>query len=259
MNNHTDAAGLVQQGTAAFKAGDTQAAAKLLYQATKADPQNQSAWLWLSGCVTNEHDRRMCLERVMAIDPNSAVARQAAAQLQGAPAAETAAPPREAHQTPPVTQSAASSAPVVGDTLDRQLMEWSIDHWTAGGWVVVSQTETAVQLKMPHRLGCAGMFLVGMGPALAAWFVFFLVGSSVFLFLGLILMGVIGMLASIGEYLAKRDELVYLMTGRLRKAYDANGAVRVQSSKRPRCSFCRSPIRNNKATDCPHCKRHLVE
>jgi Flp pilus assembly protein TadD len=56
MNTNDDPNGLLKQGIAAFKSGDKQAAAKLLYQVTKADPNNQTAWLWLSGCVNGGND-----------------------------------------------------------------------------------------------------------------------------------------------------------------------------------------------------------
>ncbi len=49
MTDQTNPNELTKQGIALFKAGKKQEAAKLLFQATKADPNNQTAWLWLSG------------------------------------------------------------------------------------------------------------------------------------------------------------------------------------------------------------------
>jgi hypothetical protein len=102
LSNHETAAGLVQQGTAAFKAGDTQAAAKLLYQATKADPNNQLAWLWLSGCFEDDKDKRTCLERARDINPQSDLGQRAAAALNKMPVLKEAAPaePRSAASQP---------------------------------------------------------------------------------------------------------------------------------------------------------------
>lgn len=142
-------------------------------------------------------------------------------------------------------------------------MEAAIMRWTQKGWVIVSQTETAAQLTMPRRLGCPGMFLAGMLPAAWAMLLFFGGSNDVinlFLALGLMVLGVMGMLASIGEYFAKPEEVVYLTTEHLRESYplDApNAAVRVPSSARPRCSFCTAAV-GQKATQCRTCQRHLL-
>lgn len=73
---------LTRQGIAALKAGDTGAAARLLYQATEIEPNNQAAWLWLSGCVESDDDKRTCLERALAIDATSEAGRRAAKGLE---------------------------------------------------------------------------------------------------------------------------------------------------------------------------------
>jgi hypothetical protein len=72
---------LTERGINAFKHGDKRGAAELLYQATKADPANQRAWLWLAGTVPTTEGRRICLEHVIAIASDSPLARQAIAGL----------------------------------------------------------------------------------------------------------------------------------------------------------------------------------
>lgn len=70
----TDA--LLNQGIAALKAGKKAEARRLLTQAVNQDTHNEIAWLWLSGAVETDEDRRVCLENVLAINPNNDLARR---------------------------------------------------------------------------------------------------------------------------------------------------------------------------------------
>ena len=65
---------LIQAGIKALKAGERDQARKLLTQAVKQDERNEKAWLWLSGAVKTKEERRLCLENVLAIDPDNATA-----------------------------------------------------------------------------------------------------------------------------------------------------------------------------------------
>lgn len=62
---------LLRQGIAAAKAGREQEARHVLLQVTDLDERNEQAWLWLSGIVESLEDRRVCLENVLAINPNN--------------------------------------------------------------------------------------------------------------------------------------------------------------------------------------------
>ncbi len=73
---------LTRQGIAALKAGDRVTAAKVLRQATKLDPRNQVAWLWLAGSVEDDAYKRVCLEKVVAIDGTTETAQRARAGLE---------------------------------------------------------------------------------------------------------------------------------------------------------------------------------
>jgi cytochrome c biogenesis protein CcmG/thiol:disulfide interchange protein DsbE len=64
------------QGIAALKAGDKKRARELLAAAISANPNDEQAWLWLSGAVETDAARIDCLRRVLAINPDSAVARR---------------------------------------------------------------------------------------------------------------------------------------------------------------------------------------
>jgi Tfp pilus assembly protein PilF len=49
---------LVAQGIAAYKSGDTAQARSLLIEALQFDPNLEAAWLWLSGVVADDAERR---------------------------------------------------------------------------------------------------------------------------------------------------------------------------------------------------------
>ena len=81
---------LLSQGIAALKAGQKAKARGLLEQATQQDKQNEMAWLWLSGAVDTDDERRMCLQRVLAINPGNESARLGLQGLDSGPAASNA-------------------------------------------------------------------------------------------------------------------------------------------------------------------------
>jgi hypothetical protein len=65
---------LLRQGIAACKAGRKAEARELLQQFLELDDHNETAWLWLSGAVDTDEDRRICLENVLAINPDNKMA-----------------------------------------------------------------------------------------------------------------------------------------------------------------------------------------
>jgi hypothetical protein len=72
----TSQATIVDQAIAALRSDDKVRGAELLAQVIQTDPNNEQAWLWLSAIVGTAAERRFCLERVQAIDPqNEAVQR----------------------------------------------------------------------------------------------------------------------------------------------------------------------------------------
>lgn len=72
---------LVEEGIAAFKEGQRVKAQELLTQAVELNERNEKAWLWLSGAVDADEDRRVCLENVLAINPDNAAALSGLARL----------------------------------------------------------------------------------------------------------------------------------------------------------------------------------
>jgi len=65
---------LIQAGAKALKAGERDKAHQLLMQAVQQDEHNEKAWLWLSGAVKTKEERRVCLENVLTINPDNAMA-----------------------------------------------------------------------------------------------------------------------------------------------------------------------------------------
>lgn len=68
----TDTAqGLVAEGIAAARAGDTEQAVKLLRRATEIDPTNVEAWLWRSSLADTLADKKAFLVQALELDPNN--------------------------------------------------------------------------------------------------------------------------------------------------------------------------------------------
>lgn len=68
-SNAGQAARLYQRGVAAARGGQRRVAAGFLTRSVKLDPQNESAWLWLSGVLDDPHQVAFCLNSVLKINP----------------------------------------------------------------------------------------------------------------------------------------------------------------------------------------------
>jgi tetratricopeptide (TPR) repeat protein len=99
-SHNDDAERLLNEGISALKAGDQARARDLLGQAIRRNPRDERAWLWLSGAVNTDTERRQCLERVLTLNPQNAAARSGLAMLAAAADAPVAAP------TPPAVAPA---------------------------------------------------------------------------------------------------------------------------------------------------------
>jgi tetratricopeptide (TPR) repeat protein len=103
---------LLREGIAALKAGDNARARDLLGQAIRHNPRDERLWLWLSGALETDAERRQCLERVLALNPNNAAARNGLAMLAAAANAPVAAAPAASLGDPPAARPT-TAAPVV--------------------------------------------------------------------------------------------------------------------------------------------------
>jgi hypothetical protein len=122
---------LLNEGIQAARQGDTGRAHSLLLQVIGQDERNERAWLWLSGVVETDEDRLVCLENVLAINPDSVPARNGLARLHEAgitaePPPQPEVAPTDAIDTvkkvirverPPISAAAAVLYP------ERQIME----------------------------------------------------------------------------------------------------------------------------------------
>lgn len=96
---------LLRRGIAAAKAGRREEARQILLHIVELDERNEQAWLWLSGAVDGREDRRVCLENVLAINPNNAHAQQGLRHLNRQAAAPPAAEERCPRCQAPVPSS----------------------------------------------------------------------------------------------------------------------------------------------------------
>ncbi len=85
------------RGIAALRAGDMVAARQLLSAAVAQDPNDPDAWLWLSGAVSDDGERRYCLLRVQQLNPTHPAAIRGLATL---PSVEPVDPLASAAPTP---------------------------------------------------------------------------------------------------------------------------------------------------------------
>ncbi len=77
----SDADDLLKAGIAAAKAKQKEQARELLMQVLDVDEENAIAWLWLSSVMGTLEEQEICLENVLAIDPNHKAAQQGLAIL----------------------------------------------------------------------------------------------------------------------------------------------------------------------------------
>ena len=131
----------LRQGIAAAKAGNDEQARELLLKVVDVDEYNEQAWVWLSGVVGSDEDREICLENVLAINPDNHLAQAGLAYLRGRQATATPPPkpkaeqqaepmspsqPKPTPQTPksqpaPQPPAAAASEPPDAESLDARL------------------------------------------------------------------------------------------------------------------------------------------
>jgi len=110
---HTFAQQLLKQGIAASQAGQSQDARRLLRQVVGLDPDNESAWLWLSGAVDSLSERQHCLEQVLRLNPDNPHARAGLTWIEQH-LIQTSAP-AQTSSTPVITESHPGRDTGIGD------------------------------------------------------------------------------------------------------------------------------------------------
>ncbi len=99
MSSNQELDEMLKLAVASAKAGEIQMARDLLMRIVERDERNITAWLWLSEVSTNPDDRRICLENMLALDPNSQIARRGLELLdkQSAAPSRLRQPPKKSH------------------------------------------------------------------------------------------------------------------------------------------------------------------
>ncbi|WP_420628591.1 hypothetical protein [Candidatus Leptofilum sp.] len=78
----------LKAGITAVKNGDRVLGRELLEKVLAADERNESAWLWMSGAVKTAKERQICLENVLALNPDNQLAQKGLAKLAQATSSE---------------------------------------------------------------------------------------------------------------------------------------------------------------------------
>lgn len=71
----------LRAGIQAAREGNRSTARRLLTQVVNADPRNELGWIWLASVTTSASEKRTYLERVLTLNPNNTVAKEAMLQL----------------------------------------------------------------------------------------------------------------------------------------------------------------------------------
>lgn len=74
---------LIQQSVEALESGDRSRARELLSQALRLDRENDQAWYYLAWALETAYGARLCLEKVLQIDPNHSAAKRLLARIEG--------------------------------------------------------------------------------------------------------------------------------------------------------------------------------
>ncbi|MBN2502971.1 MAG: tetratricopeptide repeat protein [Anaerolineales bacterium] len=75
----------LQRSIVMIKSGDYEGGADILYSLVDLEPENELAWLWLAACIENTDEKIVCLNQVLAINPENEVAQEALEQLMLSP------------------------------------------------------------------------------------------------------------------------------------------------------------------------------
>lgn len=83
--NEGNVKNLLDKGIAAARRGDNERSRDLLLRVVDNDEANESAWLWLSNVVDSNEDRVLCLQNVLALNPESEPAKRGLERLDQSP------------------------------------------------------------------------------------------------------------------------------------------------------------------------------
>ena len=91
--SQSDVDELFEEAMARVNAGELSQGRALLERTLEQDPNNDRAWVWLSGCVEDPRQRRICLEQALIVNPDNQAALDGMKVLDGQLVQVTAAEP----------------------------------------------------------------------------------------------------------------------------------------------------------------------
>jgi hypothetical protein len=134
----------LRKGIAAAQAGDTETAYGLLLKVVDVDEYNEQAWLWLSSVVETDADREVCLDNVLAINPDNKVAKAGLVHLRSK--STQPPPPLEPEVEPP--QPEVELAPISApEETEVEESDWWDQPQATGA---VSELDGAWQERLAH-------------------------------------------------------------------------------------------------------------
>jgi tetratricopeptide (TPR) repeat protein len=125
---------LLQQGIAAARAQQHDQARDLLRQAIRMDPQNETAWLWLSSVAADDKERLFCLKQLLSINPKNEHAIKGLQAL-GVQAGEEAKPTGPSTTVPQLDDEKYARVQQTAEAFMRRYNPQPVDHlgieWTS--------------------------------------------------------------------------------------------------------------------------------
>ena len=111
---------ILQKGIDLAKGGNSEQASTLLAQAVKRDPGSEEAWLWLGRCRTASHEKRLCFNKVLSINPENEEAEKELREL------DVWAEPSQPSSAPraPVSDASPASAPTTSTSPAPPKKNW---------------------------------------------------------------------------------------------------------------------------------------
>jgi tetratricopeptide (TPR) repeat protein len=118
----------LRRGILAAKEGKREEARQLLVEVVEADENQLQAWLWLSYVVDTSEDKEICLENVLALDPDNEYAQKGLAWLSTQKQKSLAETPSPDEISPPLQEAALLAGYPTQDEFDN---EWLCPYCTA--------------------------------------------------------------------------------------------------------------------------------
>jgi hypothetical protein len=113
----------LRKGIAAAQAGDVERAYELLLKVVDIDEYNEQAWLWLSSVVESDVDREVCLENVLAVNPDNTLAKAGLVHLRNKSVLPPA-PPVESEARPPSQPELEPSSSITEASIEALATDW---------------------------------------------------------------------------------------------------------------------------------------